>query len=781
MRRLTPIWIPLLVLAGFLSAGWIHAGSPASATRSGSAALRLCGFPDSVSPGPDSLRTAQDSLRTGSDSLTADLPAADSLGIGRDSLPVPGTPAAAANSLNAAADPAQSAADTTAAAPADSTAAGDSLRVLSPRELRKMRRDSIRHVKDSIRQATPRVLETYIVPDSLKYKRILYWNSDPATNAMHFVRPDTTFNDWYTEIPFLKEDVNASYLGLAGSAALPYNYFKRKEIREFQAYSPFLPYFRRNDEITLYNTKTPYTELGYWGTLFAYKEKEESSVRFLHTQNITPAWNIAVLYKQFGAKGLLNREATDNRGLEVTTNYLGKRYVMNAGYIRDKITRTENGGICNSSDIRDTVLDAKTIKTYLNNASSKTVRNSLFLNHSYGIPLTFRNDSLEVGEGTMAFIGHSAEISSYSRFYKDQIALSDETGRAFYHNRFYINPTQSADSIRTFLVENRAFIRLQPWTDDAIVSKLDGGVGHQYISYYGFNPQQFLAGNSNTSVNNLYVYAGASGRFRKYFAWEGYGRYNFAGYNLHDFEINASATFAFYPFLDREAPVLLNARFGTELYRPDWFSEHYYSNHYVWDNDFAKISRTRAQAELSVPRWKLSADFGYALVGNHVYYDTTGMVRQQGDLLNVLTASIRKEFKIWHFHLDNRILAQYSSDQDILPLPLLALNLRYYFQYELVKDVLTVQLGADATFNTEYYAPAYNPALGIFQTQQREKFGNNPYIDVFLNMQWKQVSVFLKVVNIAQGWPNGDYFASYGYIRPQRAFKFGIHWPFYFK
>ena len=31
------------------------------------------------------------------------------------------------------------------------------------------------------------------------------------------------------------------------------------------------------------------------------------------------------------------------------------------------------------------------------------------------------------------------------------------------------------------------------------------------------------------------------------------------------------------------------------------------------------------------------------------------------------------------------------------------------------------------------------------------------------------------------GWPNksADYFSAAGYIAPQRALKFGIHWPFY--
>lgn len=658
---------------------------------------------------------------------------------------------------------------------------GNVIREYTEKELRQMRQDSIRRVRDSIRRATPRVLTAHAIPDSLKYKRLLTWTSNPYTNQLTFERPDTSFNDWYTEYPFAKEDVNATYLGLAGSPTQAYNFFKRKDLYEFRPYSHFLTYFPDVDQVTMFNSKTPYTELAYWGTLFAFKEKEESSVRFLHTQNITPAWNIAVLYKQFGAKGLLTNEATDNRGLELTTNYVGDRYTLNAGYVRDRISRNENGGIVNSSDIRDTVLDAKTLQTHLKEAASKITRNTLFLNHSYIIPLNFRDDSTAVGSGTSGIIGHSVEYSTYSRFYKDKIAQNDQVGRDFYHNQFFINPTESADSIHTSLLDNKLFIRLQPWSDDAILSKIDGGIGYEYVSNYNFNPKFYLTGNQNTHYNNLYFYGSASGKYRRRMTWDAFAKYNLAGYNQNDYELDANATFAFYPFLERWSPVLLKAHINSTLQRPDWYSNHYYSNHYVWNNDFDRTSRNTLDAEIAIPKWKLSLQASYGLIGNHLYHDTTGILRQEKDLLNVLSVSLRKDFKLWLFHLDNEVLFQVSSKPEVLPLPMVSAHLRYYIEFEMVKNVLTLQIGGDATINTKYYAPAYNPALGTFQLQNKELIGDTMYLDAFINMQWKQVSLFLKMVNVTNGWPSHDYFSAYGYIRPQRVFKFGIHWPFYYK
>ena len=146
-----------------------------------------------------------------------------------------------------------------------------------------------------------------------------------------------------------------------------------------------------------------------------------------------------------------------------------------------------------------------------------------------------------------------------------------------------------------------------------------------------------------------------------------------------------------------------------------------------------------------------------------------------------MSAYLQKNFTVWKLHLDNTILFQLSSDRNVVSLPLLSLNLRYYFEFNLVKNVLTAQIGANMIFNTKYYIPAYNPALGVFQSQNEREIGNFPYMDFFLNLQWKRATIFVKYVNASQQWFNREYFSAYNYIRSQHAFKVGIHWPFYIK
>ena len=56
------------------------------------------------------------------------------------------------------------------------------------------RRDSIIAARDSIIAATPRILETYAVPDSMQYKRLITWTHDRYFNNVELHSQDTTYN-----------------------------------------------------------------------------------------------------------------------------------------------------------------------------------------------------------------------------------------------------------------------------------------------------------------------------------------------------------------------------------------------------------------------------------------------------------------------------------------------------------------------------------------------------------------------------------------------------------
>ena len=657
-------------------------------------------------------------------------------------------------------------------------------------------KDSLKHIKDSIRENTPRILETAFLPDSLYFKRLVAWNHDRHFNRVEVKEWDTTFNYHFHDYPYLKEDIGGSYLGMPGSAVQTFNFFKRVDPSSTVSYyAPYESWTYTPSTLPMFNTKTPYTELSYYGNLFNSETLSNDDVRIFTTQNITPALNFALEFKTYGGAGVLKNAKARNKTAYAAANYLGKKYLLHAGVISNSINRLENGGIIDNSWIRDTTVDVREIDVSLTTATNKYSKKTFFLDQTYRIPFSFiedlkhRGDTSYVRKDTLNtdittfFLGTSTEYSVYNKYYTDAISSSDAAGRAFFGDRFFIHPTKSADSLHTSRLDNRIFARFQPWREDAVVSKVEGGIGDRLQSFYDFSPGAYLHKSSTVRWNTLYAYAGAEGRLSRYLEWDALGQLSFAGAEAGDFFLRGNLKFSVFPFhRSPRSPISLTARFETNLKQPDWYEQHLYSNHYIWDNEFSKVSTTRLQAALDIPKWKLHASAGYALLANNIYYDSLGVVRQNGDPMSILTAALRKDFRLGILHLENSALFQLSSKEDVVPLPKLAINLRYYLQFPIVsEDVLKMQLGVDARYNTLWYAPGFNPVSGTFYNQQEQQYGNAPYFDVFMNLQWKQACIFIKMENAGQGWPmdKKDYFSAHHYIYTNRVVKFGIYWPFY--
>ncbi len=683
-------------------------------------------------------------------------------------------------------------------------------------------RDSVRAVRDSVKENEPRILETFAVPDTMWYKRIFQWTHEREFHKMDIRGPDTSANFRFHDYPFLRKDVNATWLGVAGSAVQYYNFFNRVSENGVSFYEPYEPWSYSAKTLPFYNTKTAYTELSYTGTLFANTQKESDNLHILTSQNLFPSLNYTLEYNRFGGNGIMEHETTANKTLSATVNYIGKKYLMHAGYIHNKIVRSENGGTTDNAMVRDTTLDAREYPVHLTNASNTIVKKTFVLDQQYRIPFTFISriqenkrdkayrerimasgdsslisaidslaalaaaeraaaaDTLDSNDITTAFIGHSTEYSVFRKNYTDQISAGDVIGRQFYRN-FYYNPTNSYDSVRVSKLENRVFLRLQPWADDAIVSKLNGGIGNRITNWYDFDPT-FLKGNSNTVWNSTFVYAGVEGQLRDYIHWDATGDYVFLGSEMNDMSLKANALFTLHPFRrHRTSPVSLNLHFETSLKEPERYHNHFFSNHFKWDNDFGKTSATKLRAKLDIPRWKVAAEVGYALLDGNIYFDSLAVARQNRTPMSVLSAGLNKDFSFGPLHLDNRLLFQVSSNEDVIPLPRLAANSRLYLQFDISGGVLRLQLGGDVWYNTKYHLPAWNPAVGVFYNQKEDSYTSGPFIDAFVNAQWKRACIFVKVENVGQGWPMDkfDYFSAHNYIRTQRALKFGIYWPFY--
>lgn len=200
----------------------------------------------------------------------------------------------------------------------------------------------------------------------------------------------------------------------------------------------------------------------------------------------------------------------------------------------------------------------------------------------------------------------------------------------------------------------------------------------------------------------------------------------------------------------------------------------------MWFTPLNKENETRFEVTFSVPDFALELGGWYGLVSNKIYYNTDSMVSQADGDVNLTSVYARKDFRIGGLHLDNKVLLQLSSNQEVVPVPLVSAFLSYYYEFWVVRDVLRLQIGLDGRFNTRYYAPSYNPALATFFNQRDFEIGNYPYVDAFVTGKWKRMRIFLKYQHLNKGlFGNGEYFSAARYPLNPGMFKIGISWGFY--
>ena len=86
---------------------------------------------------------------------------------------------------------------------------------------------------------------------------------------------------------------------------------------------------------------------------------------------------------------MLENEKVDNRTFMAAVNHLGKKYQMHGGYIYNKMSKGENGGIVDNFWIRDTTVGSREIDVRLKDASTLIKKNTVFLDQTYRIPFNF--------------------------------------------------------------------------------------------------------------------------------------------------------------------------------------------------------------------------------------------------------------------------------------------------------------------------------------------------------------------------------------------------------
>ena len=228
---------------------------------------------------------------------------------------------------------------------------------------------------------------------------------------------------------------------------------------------------------------------------------------------------------------------------------------------------------------------------------------------------------------------------------------------------------------------------------------------------------------------------------------------------------------------------------------PTYYQRHYHSKHFWWDNDdLEKETHTRIEGLFKYQKTKTSLRVAIEEIQNYTYLGMsytysptdrkylTANINQNNGNINLLTAQLMQDFKLGPLNWENVITYQNSSNKDVLPVPALNVFTNLYLGFKIAK-VLSVEIGACATYFTEYEAPDFCPQLNQYAIQENEDsritLGNYPFIDVYANMHLKRARFFVMMTNAAYGSFNRKSFLTPHYPTDSAVLRLGVSWNFF--
>ena len=636
-------------------------------------------------------------------------------------------------------------------------------------------------------------LTSYYFSDSTKLQNVFSWTHSTFNNNIEFISIDTMLSGFNRDYLFFnQEKIGSAYLGNLGGASVPLDYFNRRNHTSFSFLDAYQAYIYTPAEIPFYNTKRPFTQLSFFTS--GQVAKAEEQLRVIHAQNISPSTSFNLEYRNNATRGMYNDQRSKDKNLSLAVDHTGNRYSVHSGYIYNMGDIQENGGVTNDSFVKDTLMDLpQNIPMNLKDAYNKFKGHTFFITQSYGLPfvspkkkriqeLMLAGDSTAVldedveynlRDSPAIFFGQHFEFTSYKKTYTDTYEGVEEG----YYDNWYINPAMSSDSIRERNIDARFFVQIQPYSRDGIISTLDGGIGYQNESYYYFQPKDYIYESENTVESSVYVYANAEGKFKKYINWDGHFKYHPLGANSQDMNFGGNLEFTAYL---KDKPLKISAGANYSMTNTSFWSEHYYSNHFKWNNSFDKEIETRFEGKITMEDYGLELGAKQSIMTNKVYYNQNSLPTQFADALSLSSVYLQKDFRIGGLNLKNRVLLQWSSSQSVAPVPLVSANALYYYEFDVVKNVLRMQVGVDGYFNTSYYGFGYNPAIMQFYNQQTVKTGDYVWLDAFVSGKWKRLRFLIKLQHVNYELFGGrDYFQVAHYPLNRRMLKIGVSWNFY--
>ncbi|MBR5963162.1 MAG: putative porin [Bacteroidaceae bacterium] len=655
------------------------------------------------------------------------------------------------------------------------------------------------------------------VQDRTVPKDVRAFQISPTLGELRWVEPDTVvFN--FQNAP-LTEGINGeyNYLGNMGLPRLSRIFFHRPTQEQFIFSSPLDYFVTKPENFQFLNTKVPYTNVTYYraGNQVNGEERIKGKFGVNAGKRIGLGFNLDYVY----GRGRYSDQATALFDAAAFGYYHGDIYGFDLLLDYDKLKWHENGGLTDDRYITDP-LSMATGKTSYTPAdmpvklsrtwNENTLRTALFEHHFnmgyYKSHTDSVGDSVAVSRDFIPVmkVFHTVNVDYDARRF---ITYKDRSNYYAYN----ILPYDSVDATGYLSVRNAAGLSLIEGFNKWIPFGGSAYVRHEYRNFSLPDTLERRETVSHYGEQNIILGGNLRRTTGKAFHFDVTAETVFAGSDLGAFSLEGNG--------ELNIPIRKDTlHVGVDGFmkntQPSFYYRHFHSQHYWWDNDFSKEFRVHMGGTLAYDRTHTRLTAGIENILNYTYLDFAGYLDSETGKtyhdvkpfqcptnIQVLGATLNQDFALGVLHWDNEITAQYSSRNDILPLPLINVYSNLYLKFTYAK-VLRIQIGADVRFFSDididkdykdngtqlisfpgYYAPDYAPALGQYHLQNqadRVLIGGYPITNAYANFHLKQVRVYVMYYHVTQGlFDNANSFLVPHYPINPRWFKLGLSWNFW--
>jgi hypothetical protein len=482
--------------------------------------------------------------------------------------------------------------------------------------------------------------------------------------------------------------------------------------------------------------------------------------------NVSKNWNFSVDFSRIRSEGFYTRQNTNNNSFAVSSNYTSnnKRYKALFGIIYNSIENAENGGIADDSLLESSGSGQSLIDVNLSDADNSHHNRTVFIKQYLNLG-NYSSDTSDI-----PFIIPSSTFILSSTYDDHLLEYTDENPLSGYYSQIYYDSTRTYDSTFYFKIENELeWVRLDNRKHRGLQDMLGLGFGlkHQFL--------QLKQRETDSTFNNIIATAQVFNTYsNNSFFWKIKGQYAVTGINADDYNFSFQAK---KNLGDSTRFLALSAT--ADQHEPDFIFNRYSSNHFKWTNNFDKISELNASLYFALLKYRSSVGIAYSVFSNVTYFDNYATAKQYSGTIPVLSAYLKKDFSLWNWHLNNKVTYQDLPDSMVIRLPELILEHSLYYENDVFKKAMKLQVGAQLTYASGFYGNSYMPATMQFYLQNEKQIGNYPFIDLFLNAQIRMVRVFIKVDHVNAGLSGTQYLQAPGYPLSGRTFKLGVSWRFY--